>query len=145
MTDEFKSCPFCGSADVELRESITDEQITCCHCGARSGLIYLGASDAVNAANRRVLVSAWNTRAAPPARTYAEGVEDAAVDAAISAIGWTDERMIADARKIAAGVWFETYGFGGDCCLTGPQVTSFRSCLDGASAAIRLLSQGEEA
>ena len=79
----------------------------------------------------------------PPARSYAD--EDVALDAAISAMGWTDKRMVEDARKIAAGFWFETYGFGGDCCLTGPQVTSFRSCLDGARAAIRLLSQGGKA
>ena len=69
--------------------------------------------------------------------------EGVALEAALSAMGWADERMIADARKIAGGFWFETYGYGGNCCLTVPQVASLRSCLDGARAAIRLLSQGE--
>lgn len=62
---EVKPCPFCGSADVELRESITDAYIACNNCGSRTGLVYLGASDAENAAKIREAVTVWNTRTPP--------------------------------------------------------------------------------
>lgn len=55
-------CPFCASVDVELRESVSDEMIACCDCGARTGIIRLGPCDAVNAAERRNLIAAWNRR-----------------------------------------------------------------------------------
>jgi len=134
-------CPFCGGdGAIESQPSYSQAANTherhrgwCDECGY--GLEWHSyEADAIDA---------WNTRTTPPARSYAD--EDVALEAAISAMGWTDKRMVEDARKIAAGFWFETYGFGGDCCLTGSQTTSFRSCLDGARAAIRLLSQGGKA
>lgn len=55
-------CPFCGTKDVEVRESITDAMIACNNCGCRTGLVYLGASDASNAAKLREVAEVWNTR-----------------------------------------------------------------------------------
>ncbi len=52
MDSELKACPHCASNDVEGRESITDYYVACCNCGARTGLVYLGASDAANAAKK---------------------------------------------------------------------------------------------
>jgi hypothetical protein len=62
---ELKPCPFCQSAGVELRETVTDAQIACNNCGCRTGLVYLVADDASNAARLRELTEIWNTRAAP--------------------------------------------------------------------------------
>ena len=62
VTQELKPCPFCGSRDVELRESITDAMVACNNCGGRSGLVYFGASEAGNAVELRNLRTAWNTR-----------------------------------------------------------------------------------
>ena len=90
----------------------------------------------------KVIPEEVRLRIASLATVAAANDEGVALDAAISAMGWYDKRMIDDARKVAAGDRFETYGYGGECCLTGPQVASFRSCLDGALAAIRLLTQG---
>ena len=61
-TQELKPCAHCGSSDVELRESITDAMVACNNCGARSGLVYFGASEAANANELKRLVTAWNTR-----------------------------------------------------------------------------------
>jgi len=55
-------CPFCGG-EAELRESVTDAAVACCDCGARTGFVYFGASEAANAAKKRDLSTAWNTRA----------------------------------------------------------------------------------
>jgi hypothetical protein len=59
---KLKPCPLCASADVEIRESITDALVACNFCGARTGMVYLGANEASNAAKIRECVVAWNTR-----------------------------------------------------------------------------------
>jgi len=70
-----------------------------------------------------------------------------AVEIAIAAMKWTDERMIADARKIAQGERFASYGYGGDCFLSGPQASAFSDVLKGVSAALAAppTPRGEEA
>ena len=60
---ELKPCPFCASSDVELRESIFDINIACNSCGCRTGLLFLGASNASNAAKKVEIIGVWNTRA----------------------------------------------------------------------------------
>lgn len=77
MTDEvLLPCPFCRSADVEVRESITDAMVACNNCGSRTGLVFLGASYEANVAKIREAVNIWNTRATTPASgDYAELVE----------------------------------------------------------------------
>lgn len=63
MQSELKPCAHCGSSDIEDRESVSDYYVACRNCGARTGLVYLGASDAANAFKKRELIAAWNTRA----------------------------------------------------------------------------------
>lgn len=64
-------------------------------------------------------------------------VVNQAAEIAIVAMGWTDPRMIADARADAAGVqrvWF----------LTADQLRCFRLVYKGAAAAIRSIdTRGE--
>ncbi len=54
-----KACPFCGSRDVELRDSINNDAFrnafeACCNnCGGRTGL----------SVHREDVVDAWNRRA----------------------------------------------------------------------------------
>lgn len=69
MSEHLLPCPFCGTRDVEVRESITDALIACKNCGCRTGFVYLGASDASNAAKMRELVEVWNTRTDQPPPT----------------------------------------------------------------------------
>lgn len=66
MANDLKPCPFCNSPDVEVRESITDAMMACNNCGCRTGFVYLGASDASNAAKLRELVEVWNARTPSP-------------------------------------------------------------------------------
>jgi len=68
-------CPFCGGTDGDLVETFTRATDTlmiwaveCERCGAER------ASDASEHEAREF----WNTRTTPPARSYADGVEDAA-------------------------------------------------------------------
>jgi Lar family restriction alleviation protein len=65
MTSELRPCPFCGSGDVEVHETITDAMVACNNCGSRTGLVFLGASDAENAAKIREAVAIWNGRTLP--------------------------------------------------------------------------------
>ena len=60
-------CPFCGSPEVEVGRTITHEYIVCCNCGCRTGVIYLGKSEATTAAKRNEMLTIWNTRAELPA------------------------------------------------------------------------------
>ena len=84
MTDgKLEPCPFCGSHDVELRESITDALVACNNCGSRTGLVYLGASEAANEAKKREVVAAWNTRL----EQQASGMREALFNLSITAGG----------------------------------------------------------
>jgi hypothetical protein len=49
-----------------MRESITDVMVACNNCGSRTGLGFLGAGDAANAAVKREVCGNWNTRVATP-------------------------------------------------------------------------------
>lgn len=68
MSEELKPCAYCGSADVEVRQSITDALVACNNCGCRTGFVYFGADDAANAAKIREAVAIWNTRTPPPSQ-----------------------------------------------------------------------------
>ncbi len=71
-------CPFCGSADVELRESITDACIACNNCGCRTGFAQLGRDNASAAFSKRGVAAVWNTRPKDAAPTLLEALERAA-------------------------------------------------------------------
>lgn len=64
---ELKPCPFCGSTEIEQEETITDAAVICRNCGSRTGLVFLGASEASNAAKMREQRDLWNTRASDQA------------------------------------------------------------------------------
>jgi Lar family restriction alleviation protein len=66
---ELLPCPFCGASDAEVRKSLTDALVACNNCGSRTGLVYLGADDATNAAKVREAVAIWNTRHTPEPAT----------------------------------------------------------------------------
>jgi Lar family restriction alleviation protein len=107
-------CPFCGGTDGDLVETFTRATDTlmiwaveCERCGAER------ASDASEYEAREF----WNTRTTPPARSYADGVEDAAK--AVEALR----------REVP-------YEYNKHPCST---------TMRRAAAAIRLLSQGEKA
>lgn len=57
---DLASCPFCGSADVEVRD-VTDEtwkaafQVACNNCGSRTGI----------GTHKPEAIAAWNRRPAP--------------------------------------------------------------------------------
>lgn len=70
-----------------------------------------------------------------PTSTAPASGEDA-VEIAIKAMGWTDERMATDARKLASGYAFAGFGVGGECFLTSAQVGHFNSVLVGVRAAL---------
>lgn len=74
-----------------------------------------------------------------------EEMLELAISSAAEAMGWTDPRMVFDARRIAEGYKFSTFGHGGECFLTGDQVTRFQCCLAGAKAALRARAQVREA
>ena len=57
-----KPCAHCSRSDDELRESITDAQVSCYNCDARRGLVYFGSSEAANAHQRKLVATAWNQR-----------------------------------------------------------------------------------
>ena len=64
MTEELlKPCPFCGSSDVDVRETIADALVACNICSCRTGFVYLVDNEASNAARIRGAIAAWNTRA----------------------------------------------------------------------------------
>jgi Lar family restriction alleviation protein len=54
-TPELLACPFCGSADVELRDGDAFE-VACNNCGARTGKAWSLID------GRKRAIAAWNTR-----------------------------------------------------------------------------------
>lgn len=52
MTCDFKPCPFCGSAKVEMNEIWTTAIVECTKCTASSGGFFT-AAEAIAAWNRR--------------------------------------------------------------------------------------------
>lgn len=58
-------CPHCRG-DAEVRESVSDAYVACNVCGCRTGMVYLGASDASNAAKIREAIDVWNRRPDSP-------------------------------------------------------------------------------
>ncbi len=61
-----------------------------------------------------------------------------AIDLAIKTMGWTDPRMVQDARRVAEGYSFASFGANGECFLTSHQVSHFRSVLIGVQAGMAL-------
>lgn len=85
--ETLKPCPFCASKDVEVRATITDVQVCCNNCGARTGLVYLGADDVANALQTKLAITAWNTRP----NSDADALRDLeACERAIDRMGWPE-------------------------------------------------------
>jgi hypothetical protein len=107
-------CPFCGSApSIETEKRC--HAIMCLNpdCGEVMTRWLMSADEAV---------TAWNTRTTPPARSYADAIEDAA--------------------KVAEDL---TFGIDiGEWLVMTKKDVSARACHE-CAAAIRLLSQGGKA
>jgi hypothetical protein len=110
-------CPFCGKAPcIETEKACYAVMCVNAHCGESMSRWFMSEAEAV---------AAWNVRApltTPPARSYADAIEDAA--------------------KVAEDL---TFGIDiGEWLVMTKKDVSARACHE-CAAAIRLLSQGGKA